>query len=512
MPKDQFTYDAVPYPSFTFPQTHPDRLSTLGAIGGVQTAPPERCRVLELGCGDGTNLLSFAYALPKSEFVGIDLSQVHITRAIETAAKLNVANTSFRQADVTDLDCGELGKFDFILAHGLFSWVPEGVRSHILRVYRECLAPNGIGYISYNAYPGCHIREITSGIMRFQADDFEDPVEKVDQGIAFLDLIGSAAEEGSLYQTILELEIEQIVDRSKQNVFHDDLSPINQPFYFHEFSSRLESIGMQFLSESDPSASNIGRLENRAQEVLDSLKGDVLRSEQFIDFITCRRFRSTLFCRSELEIDHDPVPEAIRSLFLSSQLVADAADPKIKDSSAVRFSGPKNAVVEINHPLTKAALTYLSRSSAKGTGFSGLVRHATEMIDTDNASIDDVAKTEAYFLQMYYAGFVHLRRYQPEFTTVVGTHPVASAFSRWQLENGSKSITMLTGANLTPESEVSRALITLLDGTRDRQQLESAMKDILEVPESQKAPFEAGLSGFIEEELNKFANAGLLIG
>ena len=88
MGKDQFTYDAVPYPSFTFPQTHPDRLSTLGAIAGVSTAHPERCRVLELGCGDGTNLLSFAYALPESQFVGIDLSQVHISRARDTDATM----------------------------------------------------------------------------------------------------------------------------------------------------------------------------------------------------------------------------------------------------------------------------------------------------------------------------------------------------------------------------------------------------------------------------------------
>ncbi len=512
MASDQFTYDAVPYPSFTFPQTHPDRLSTLGAIAGVSTAHPERCRVLELGCGDGTNLLSFAYALPNSEFVGIDLSQVHINKARNTASHLKVENTTFQQADVTELNYADLGQFDFIIAHGLFSWVPDDVRSHVLRIYRESLAPNGIGYISYNAYPGCHIRDMTSGIMRFGAGDIENPVEKVDKGIAFLDLISDAAESDSLYQAILKREIGQIADRTRENVFHDDFSPVSRPFYFHEFWKMIGSIGMQFLSESDPSSSNIGRLDTRAQEVLLSLKGDILHREQLIDLITCRRFRSTLFCRAEIDVNHYPDPDVVSSLYVSSQMVADTASPNLTDTSSVRFAGPGNAAVEINHPLTKATLAFLSDRSARGTAFSDLILNATEMIDPKSASDEDIATTKAYIFQLFSAGFVRLRKYQPAFKIEVGSFPQASAFARWQIENGGSSVTILTGANLTPENEASRALITLLDGTRDRGQIVEAMKEMFDVPDAERTDFETGLASLIEAELNKFANAGLLTG
>jgi len=67
-------YDEVPYPGLPLPQTHPSQLATLGFLHGLEPAPVERCRVLELGCGDGGNLIPMALDLPESEFVGIDLS------------------------------------------------------------------------------------------------------------------------------------------------------------------------------------------------------------------------------------------------------------------------------------------------------------------------------------------------------------------------------------------------------------------------------------------------------
>jgi tRNA G46 methylase TrmB len=65
-------YDEVLYPSYTHNQTHPDRLATIATLFGLTPAPVERCRVLELGCGNGSNLVPMAYGLPGSEFVGID--------------------------------------------------------------------------------------------------------------------------------------------------------------------------------------------------------------------------------------------------------------------------------------------------------------------------------------------------------------------------------------------------------------------------------------------------------
>src|SRR3989337_1740756 len=249
MNDNKFAYDQVPYSSFTFPQTRPDRLATLGAFHGLNPASPEECRVLELGCGDGTTLISFAYILPNSEFVGIDLSSLHIDQANATAKELNLSNLTFLQDDVMNFSRERFGEFDFIIAHGLFSWVPDFVRTKILDIYSECLAPEGVGYISYNAYPGCHIRSMFWKMMQFYTAKIVDPMARVQHGVNFLRFLTSAAPEGSLYQSMIKMELSQFAERTPENIFHDDFSEMNQPFYFHEFVGLIQEKSLQFLSE-----------------------------------------------------------------------------------------------------------------------------------------------------------------------------------------------------------------------------------------------------------------------
>src|SRR4051794_15066241 len=135
-------YDDVPYPSVPFPQTHPDRLATLATLFGMRTAPVEQCRVLELGCGDGANLIPMALVMPESHFLGLDLAGAPIGRGRETIEALGLRNVELRQEDLrafaTNVD-GEQEPFDFIVAHGVYSWVPEDVREALLSIYQRWL-------------------------------------------------------------------------------------------------------------------------------------------------------------------------------------------------------------------------------------------------------------------------------------------------------------------------------------------------------------------------------------
>ena len=147
----EFAYDAVAYPSFVFPHIRPDRLGAIAMLHGVNVPPIDNCRVLELGCGDGANLISIAYSMPGSQCIGLDLSIERIKEAKQIAEVVGISNADFHQADVMEFDAERFGRFDFIIAHGLFSWVPDFVREKILWIYSNCLEPNGVGYISYNA-------------------------------------------------------------------------------------------------------------------------------------------------------------------------------------------------------------------------------------------------------------------------------------------------------------------------------------------------------------------------
>src|SRR5688572_30112820 len=96
-------YDRVPYPTATYTQTHVRRLAAIGRLFGVNAPDIRTCRVLEIGCGEGANLVNMAVDLPESQFVGIDISQTAIARATALACQAHVENVTFRHMDVAEL-------------------------------------------------------------------------------------------------------------------------------------------------------------------------------------------------------------------------------------------------------------------------------------------------------------------------------------------------------------------------------------------------------------------------
>jgi len=160
------SYNQVRYLGRPLKQTHPDRLATVAGLFGMPAAAPSECRVLELGCGDGGNLIPMALGLPRSGFTGIDLAGDAIREGCAVVSALGLRNITLRQLDL--MEAGpELGEFDYIIAHGLYSWVPPEVRERLLHVCRAHLAPSGVAYVSYNTYPGFHRREMFREMMLY---------------------------------------------------------------------------------------------------------------------------------------------------------------------------------------------------------------------------------------------------------------------------------------------------------------------------------------------------------
>src|SRR6516165_7913322 len=151
------SYDEIPYSNNAFYHTHPDCLATVATLFGMKPAPVQACRVLELGCGRGGNLIPMATSLPTSRFVGIDLSARQIAGGQEAVESLGLTNVELKQLSILDVD-SDFGRFDYIICHGVYSWVPAAVQEKILEICAQNLAPSGIAYISYNCYPGWHLR------------------------------------------------------------------------------------------------------------------------------------------------------------------------------------------------------------------------------------------------------------------------------------------------------------------------------------------------------------------
>ena len=319
-----FTYDEIAYPSFLHPQTHPDKLAVMATFLGMKPPSVENCRVLELGCGNGSNLVSFAYGLPNCEFVGIDLAENHIAHGNLVASSIGLKNLRLIHGDIMEINRDSYGEFDYIIAHGLYSWTPEFVREKILAICNELLTENGVAYVSYNAFPGCHLRQMMRGMMLYHTQGLESATEKVEESLSLLNLLGEFVADDKIYKQILKDELNKTIEKPKQLVFHDDLAEINQPFYFHEFMASAENHDLQFLTEADYFTSNDGNYSPRVLEILEQFGGDIIKREQYIDFLINRRFRQTLLCRKQIKVNYKPQVEAMRSLSVAKLLVMSA--------------------------------------------------------------------------------------------------------------------------------------------------------------------------------------------
>src|SRR3954454_14195896 len=165
------SYDELPYLAPPVAEPPPARLAPMAPLHGRSPPDPRRCRVLELGCANGANLFPLAVAMPDAQFVGIDLSPRQIANGRATLATLGIGNVTFRAMSLLDIG-DDFGRFDYIICHGVFSWVPAEARDKILAIFAANLAPDGIAYLSYNTYPGWHLRGMVRDMLRYHADGY----------------------------------------------------------------------------------------------------------------------------------------------------------------------------------------------------------------------------------------------------------------------------------------------------------------------------------------------------
>ncbi|MBK8150143.1 MAG: class I SAM-dependent methyltransferase [Acidobacteria bacterium] len=512
--KEIFSYDVMPYPSKFFLQMHPDRLAAHAAFFGVSAPAVETCRVLELGCGNGSNLISHAFHLPDAKFVGVDLAQNHIDDANRGAAELGLANTDFRQMDVAEMTVGEFGRFDYIIAHGLFSWVPEFVRDRVLEVCREMLAENGVGYISYNALPGAHYRQMVQEMLRFHTRKIAEPLEKVGKAISFLSFLSENTTDRDIYRPILSSELKRHFEHDAADIFHDDLSDLNRAYYFHEFAEMLQKHDLQYLAEAELHAMGTGSLPPDARGFVESID-DPIEREQYLDFFRGRIFRQTLFCRAGIKLERDPQPSRIREFKVASSIRAASPNPELASAKIEKFVGSKGLGIEIDHPLTKAALVELGRIWGRAIDFTELLECARDEIVRRGFEADDwdeqFAITESIFMQLCQStALIELHLFQPAASQEVPDRPVTNSLARWQLPQANNVLTMLN-LDVKVEDAVSRRLLELLDGKRSKAELKTDLRTFVEASDDleDKAELLKNLPEWIDESLFQLAKLGM---
>jgi len=473
-------YDDYPYPSLSYGLTHPDKLATTATLFGASPPPVEECRFLDIGCAVGGNILPMAYVLPNSIFTGIDYSARQIEIGQERLAELGAKNIRLLHMDIMDVP-DDFGEYDYIVAHGLYSWIPQQVRDGLLAVIKKHLAPNGVAYLSYNVFPGGHMISMVREMMQYRTRFIDDPMEKISQARALIDMmVGLPYEDNQAFGGFIRSYHEAMMERFDQGdadvetlLLHDELAEINEPRYFHEVAEHAEEHGLQYISEVELFEVAPFRFPKDVRVALGKMSKNSIEFEQYLDFLMTRTFRKSIFCHKEVELSRRIKPDLVRRFMFSSYAEVEGESPDIKGPAIVQFKGKDGSIFATDHPLTKAALLHLTEATPDIIPFDSLATAGLKRLDrSNNGDVgQDLDTLAANLLQAftYNESLIQFHLFRPPLVTEISEKPEASLVARWQASKF-KRVTSLRHARIALDP-MSRFVLSLLDGKHDHTQI-----------------------------------------
>ena len=514
-------YDATPYPPLSYADTHPDHLATVATLLGFEPPPVDDCSVLEIGAAGGGNLIPMADGLPGSRFVGLDYSAVQIASANDAVSALALDNARFVCADIRSMDLGP-GQFDYIIAHGIYSWVSPEVRDELLAACSRLLSPKGVAYISYNTYPGWHSLSAVRGMMLHGSKHAAGPRATVEAAVETLQFLRTHSEPDSPLAAYFNLysELENSGDlmegaQSDALLLHDLLSEYNDPAYYHEFVAHAGRHGLGVFADADfpsmfprgISAETIAELSRRVDSRIDL--------EQQFDFLLDRTFRKSLLARdiSALNPSIRPSAELLRPLRVRTRAKMETPFD-ISGETPASLVAATGARVSTDHPLSKAVVAELAEAAPASLPFDDLLMRATNRLDeplrAQAMGADIAAVVAANLLQGFisHPELVVFGTTQQHFAARPSAYPQANRVARYFATTGAPTVTNAHHDRVRVEP-VHAAIMSLLDGQRDRSQIRTELDQLIQLPDgSPNDP--KSLDDLIDQTLNSFAAAALL--
>lgn len=300
----QTIYKELGYKSYPFPFTTPAYLEAYGTLVGLNTPPAKTARVLELGATYGGNIISQAVHNPEATFVGIELSQDQVEKGNKIISDAKLDNVSLIQGDIMNFD-ETLGTFDYIIAHGFYSWISDEMKDKLLDIISKHLADNGIAYVSYNTYPGWHTMEEVRQLMLFanRGHDELTHKEKVLRGKTVGSLVGSQILN---YDNLKERNskflgaLRSVMQKDDYYVGHDHLEPHNDPCYFYQFNDHLKVHNLAYVCDADLTLSMVRTYDESIADKLEKLApNSQADQEQYLDFMLDTTFRKSIICKAD---------------------------------------------------------------------------------------------------------------------------------------------------------------------------------------------------------------------
>jgi SAM-dependent methyltransferase len=495
------SYDELPYDSLPLPETQPDYLAAVARLHGFEAPDPRHARILELGCAQGGNLIPLAWRWPESECVGVELSRVQAESGAVFIAELGVRNVRILHGDLAAL-LDDLGQFDYIIAHGVFSWVPPAVQHALLDLCRNHLSGQGVAYVSFNVAAGwARLHALRVALLQRTPAGLPAP-ERYEQA---LQVLGELESEWT--DPVLLKEIAYLKAAAPSYLFHEYLAEVNLPMAFGEFASRLEAHGLRYVGDAGPRHAVV-ELEDAWGLIPEGMAGRWLDAEAALDEAQASRFRRALIARDDAACAQPPRAEALTGLAFYADLHSDD-EIDLEDASEQRFMLPAGHAFPVSQPALKAALMALSAAYPAALTDSDLLSAARQVLaEYEMAGGVDEAEFNRSLFPLVMAHGVMPTVDVESHAGGPGEFPCAHALARLQAKSPGWVVTGTRHVVLELDAP-ARILLGMLDGSRSLDQLTAIMQAALAqagLEQSREA-----LREMTQRQLWLFARHGLLV-
>lgn len=494
------SYDQLPYDSLPLPETQPDFLAAVAWLHGFETPDPRRARILELGCAQGGNLIPLAWRWPDSECVGVELSRVQAAAGAAFIATLGLPNVRILHGDLAALP-DDLGSFDYIIAHGVFSWVSPAVQQALLELCRRHLSERGVAYVSFNVSAGWHrLQPLRSALIERTAADLPAP-ERYRQALRALGEL-----EAESTDPLLLGEIAYLKSATPSYLFHEYLAEFSLPMEFDAFVGQLDEHGLRYVGDAGPRRAVV-ELEEVWGLSPEGMMGRWLDAEAALDASLEIRFRQALIARADAPCARPPQSGALDHLAFYADVRSDD-EIDLEAATEQGFIRSGGQAFPVSQPAMKAALIALSAVYPAALAYPDLLAAAQQVLVEFGvaARIDESAFREALF-QQWVAHNVMSGADLESPGGEPGARPCANALARLQAQspgwevNNARHVAMLLDAP-------ARDLLGLLDGGRSVDELATIMQAKL-AETGRESALEA-VRARIHHHLWLFARQGLL--
>jgi len=476
------SYDEAPYPDYAFWFTHPDHLASLGTLFGLSCPPIAHARVLEIGCAAGGNLLSIAASLPHATCVGVDISGVQITNAVAHATNAGLTNVHFVHGDFRELPAHVPAEYDFVICHGVYSWVDEATGQALLESMRALLAPMGVAYISYNTYPGWHMVEMVRRLMRLHTADAPDEQARIEGASQITRWLHRRARMNHNDWRVrpLEQELEGLKESGRPLLIHDYMAPFNRPMYFIDFLEKAGEAGLVYLANASPWDMYLQNYDDDLVETLSQLP-DLVLQLQYLDFAYHTRFRRTLLCRSDAPVTRDVRAEVTQAFYPGTGMFEDPGLDGIEIGMPVQVRIPSRPAMTVSNPLLRVALHVIWQNGRRPGTFDEVVDQTIALLHELGLESALLAEPDAralirarlagQLLRSFFADAVKYGVARAPIALTVPERPATGRFQRYMARTGDYSPNLWH--EHFPLSEAMRPVLAAMDGTRTVAELQA---------------------------------------